>query len=186
MTIDWMLVATIGGPLLALPVGAALDRFLERRPKLITYLGHVSSFRIQGPPIADVFTHSIVVRNAGGRAATNVRIGHNTLPQNFQIFPPVEFRVVNHPNGAADIVIGTLAPGEQITISYLYFPPLTWAGINTTVICDDGFAKVLNVLPTPQLPKWALWVLKFFIYLGLVTFLYLLVQLGILLWQSRG
>ena len=37
MVIDWMVVSTIAAPVIALFVGAALDRYLERKPKLIPY-----------------------------------------------------------------------------------------------------------------------------------------------------
>ena len=57
MGIDWGLVATIAAPLVALVVGS----FLTRRPVVTTYLGHVSSHRVdpvaEDPPY-DVFTHS--------------------------------------------------------------------------------------------------------------------------------
>ena len=37
----------------------------------------------------------------------------------------------------------TLVPNEQVTISYLYFPPTTWKQINGPVKSDEGLARVL-------------------------------------------
>lgn len=176
MTIDWMLVATIAAPIIALFVGVALNRTFERRPKLITYYGHVSEFKLQDEHKTPVFTHSVVVRNAGGRAASNVRLGHNVLP-NFQVIPSVNFQREDLPSGGSEILIHTLVPGEQITVSYLYFPPLTWSQINTYVKSDQGLAKVLNVLPTVQLPKWQLFVLRLLVLIGLIASVYLIINL---------
>ncbi len=178
---NWMIIATISAPLLALLTGFWLERKFESRPKLITFYGHVSAHQLQGQmgqPNTVIHTHSIVVRNAGRRPAHNVRIGHNFLPQNFVIHPPTEFNVVNFTNGA-EIVIPTLAPEQQITISYLYFPPITWNQINTQIHCDEGIARVLNVLPPPQLPNWVIKLLQSLIFLGLVTFIFILIQTGI-------
>ena len=68
------------------------------------------------------FTHSVVLRNSGRRPATNVRLAHPYLPD-FNVFPSVGYRVENLPGGGREIVMPTLVPNEQVTISYLYFPP---------------------------------------------------------------
>ena len=68
-------------------------------------------------------------------------------------------------------------PEEQITISYLYAPPLLWSQIHAYTKSDEGFAKILNVLPTPQPKKWivrAFWALAF---VGTASLLYLAIEL---------
>ena len=55
------------------------------------------------PPMS-VNTHSIVVRNAGNKLATNIRIGHMELPD-FQIFPDIEYEVKSLPGGQKEIVL---------------------------------------------------------------------------------
>ena len=70
--IDWTLFARYAAPIGALFIGAALDRYLERRPKLVSYIAHSSAVTVQPPTGAafQVHTHSVVVRNAGlSRAA---------------------------------------------------------------------------------------------------------------------
>ncbi len=70
--VDWSIVATIAAPLITLVAGALLNRAIENRPRLLTYLGHVSAHRLtqaDGTPY-DVFTHSVVLRNSGRRPAT--------------------------------------------------------------------------------------------------------------------
>lgn len=172
--IDWSVVATIAAPIIALFIGAALDRYLERRARVVSYLGHASGIRLtrpEGPVVVN--THSIVVRNSGGRAATNVRLGHSVLPD-FQIFPDIDYSIRDLPGGQKEIFIPTLVPKKEITVTYLYFPPLTWNQVNTHLESDDGPVRVLRVLPTVQLPKWAIIILWALIVYGAIALLYTL------------
>jgi hypothetical protein len=172
MSIDWSLVSNIAAPVLALPVGAALDRFLERRPRLLTFYGHVSSFTLHGKAGASkVHTHSIVVINNGRKTATNVRLGHNYLPS-VEVNPSVPYTVVPLPSGGHEIVIPLLVPREQVTVSYLYFPPITFNLINTYVKSDEGMANAISVLPTRPLPRALLWTLRVLVFAGVVATLY--------------
>ena len=128
MSLEWNALATIAAPVITLFVGAWVNRKFENRPILISYFGHISGFNSTPPggtPI-QVNTHAVVLRNTGRRSATNIRLHHATLPD-FSIWPSVPYQTENLPDGTRDIVIPTLVPGEEITISYLYFPPLTAA-----------------------------------------------------------
>ena len=58
------------------------------------------------------------------------------------------------PDGSQDIVIPALVPGEEITISYLYFFPLIAGKVNAGIKCDQGFAKQITVLLQRQYPPW--------------------------------
>jgi len=88
--VDWQIFATVAAPVIALFVGVAVNRRFENRPVLLTHFGHVSSFTIQRDDgtTGTVNTHSVVIRNAGRRAATNVRLSHTFLPD-FNILPAV-------------------------------------------------------------------------------------------------
>lgn len=147
-------------------------RYLEGRPKLISYLVHASEFPLQNSEVKAVRTHSIVIRNAGKQSAHNVRVGHNHLPQSYQIYPAVAHEVNNSPCGASEIVFPTLVPNEQVSISYLYFPDIFWHQINTYTKSDEGMAKVVNIIPSPQLPKWKAGLLLTFMFVGASTILY--------------
>ena len=182
--IDWQVVATIAAPIVALFFGVWVNRRFESRPILVSYYGHVSAFThhpAQGQPI-NVHTHAIVLRNAGRRTATNVRIGHNVLPD-FNIWPQLNYSVGSLPGGGQEIIIPTLVPGEEITVSYLYFPPLTVAGINTGIKSDQGFARPITVLLQRQYPKWFNASAAFLILIGLVAVLYLAFRT--LIWALR-
>lgn len=172
---DLNVYAVFLAPIVALFVGAALNHIIRSRPRVTTYLSHTSAHRIplQDGQFLDVYTHSIVLKNSGRKAAKNVRIGHTTLP-NYNVIPQVNFTAEELPDGGSDIVIPTLVPGEQITVSYLYYPPTTWRDINTSVKSDEGFAKVLNVLPMVQFPKWFNAIMAALILVGLSTLLYLI------------
>lgn len=177
MNINWDLVAKVAIPLGTLVLGKYLDRWLAKRPKLVMYLGHASAFTIHGNNPSVIHTHSIVIRNAGRETANNVRVGHSVLPEHYQLYPAVPHSVVQVPDGLAEIVIPKMVPGEEVTISYLYFPPLLWSQIHVYTKSDEGFAKVLNVLPTPQPPKWVIRCLWVVLFVGAVAILYTIAEL---------
>ena len=178
MNIDWTIVAIIAGPLLATLIGAWLGRWFENRPKLVVYYGHVSEFDIKpqekGQQEFKVHTHAIVVRNAGNRPAKNVRVGHAVLPPNFKVLPIINHHVEDLPGGGKEIVFPNLVPKKQVTISYLYSPPLTWNQINTHVESDEGAARVIEVLPTPRIPKWLQNLILFLILTGATAVIYII------------
>lgn len=163
---DFETVAKIGSPLVTLIVGAFIKHYSEKSSKVLSYIGHVSAFTLQDEKKSAVFTHSVIVRNAGRRAATNVRLGHNVLPVNIRVEPQINYKVETNPEGAAEIVIPILVPKEQVTISYLYFPPTTWQQINSYTKSDDGFAKIVSVIPMPQPSIVVQWTTKGLFLIG--------------------
>ena len=71
------------------------------------------------PPI-NIFTHSLAVRNAGRKVATNVRLRHAFLPD-FRVTPTVEFHVRDVNSNLAELVFPRLLPGGHITVAdYLH------------------------------------------------------------------
>lgn len=178
MTIDLELVAIIAVPILCLFLGAFLDRVLENKPKVITYFGHVAALtsRPDGMPPFQVHTHSVVIRNAGRKAATNLRLGHRVLPD-FNVFPPTNYTTEDLPDGGREIVFPTFTPKQQVIVSYLYFPPLVATQINTHLRSDEGPAKIIKMLLTPQLAKWKLRILSFLIVMGIISTIYCIVVL---------
>jgi len=185
MTVDWMLVATVATPVVCVILGAYITRAVENRPRVVTYYGHVSAHRVSldtGPMIVN--THDVVVRNGGRRAATNVRLGHHVLPVNYQVSPSIEHSVNAVSGGLnTEVVFPTLVPGEQVTVSYLYFPPLTYDQVNSYVKSDEGFAKVITVLPQTQYPQWVTRTVGAFTLLGFLSALYLM-ALSAIRWLS--
>lgn len=178
--IDWQFLAKVAVPLIALFVGVWLNRRTERRPVLLSHWGHVSSFNHQvGDGNSLVLnTHSVVIRNAGKRAATNVRLSHIHLPS-FNIWPRVQYRVEEVPNSGSDIVIPVLVPKQHLTISYLYFPPITYEQVNDGIRCDEGFATHVPVLLQRQYPNWLNYAGIVLMALGLSTLVYGLAELGV-------
>jgi len=175
MTIDWVVVATIAAPIIALFVGAALNRALENRPKLVAHYGHVSGFRTDraGAQSLQVNTHSVVIRNAGRKSAKNVHVTHNYLPD-FNVYPDVQYETNDLPGGGKELVFPTLIPKEEINISYLYFPPVTYDQIVTHVKSDEGAAKIINVWQVPIMSKKVRGLLWFLMVVGSVSTVYIL------------
>lgn len=174
---DTETIARIVGPLLSLVVGAIIKHYTEARAKVVSFFGHVSSFTLQDEEHTVVHTHSVVVRNTGRKAAHNVRLSHTVLPPNITVFPPVQYVIERNPEGASEIVIPVLVPREQVTISYLYSPPLTWSQVNASTKSDDGFAKILNVIPMPQPHKSIIATVLALVFIGASFLFYWLVRL---------
>lgn len=172
MPFDLDVIAKLLSPLLAALLGAIAKRYFEAKPKLISYLVHTSAIPLNDDNKTLVHTHCIVVRNAGKKTAHNVRIGHNILPKGFQIYPPLNHIVQEGTNGSAEILIPTLVPNEQVSISYLYFPPLMWNQVNSYTKSDEGLANIINAIPTPQPPKLVVLTIWILMFLGASTLIY--------------
>ena len=160
---DVEVIAKILAPSVTAIFGFVFKRYLDAKPKLITYLIHTAAVPLKGETETIINTHSIVVRNAGKKTAHDVRLGHSILPD-FQIYPQISHDLIKGPDDSAEIIIPTLVPNEQINISYVYFPPLTWNQINSYCKSDEMSAKVLNVIPAQQLSRpqlLAMWGLMF-------------------------
>jgi hypothetical protein len=142
--------AKLLAPILSAIAAFLVKRYAESRSRVVSFIGHVSAFTLQDENRTVIHTHSVVVRNTGHKPAHNLRLSHAVLPQNVTVYPPVNYSVQTNPEGASDIVFPILVPKEQVTISYLYFPPLVWSQINTSAKSDDGLAKIINVIPMPQ------------------------------------
>ena len=170
-------IIKILSPLLTLVVAAIIKQYTEKKSKLISYIGHISSFTLKDENKTPVYTHSIIVRNAGQKTAKNVKIGHYFLPNSINIHPPIKYTIESNPDNASEIVIESLVPKEQVTISYLYFPPVTWDKIHSYTKSDDGFAKIINVIPTPQLSKTLNIFILFLMFSGASLLVYLAIKL---------
>ena len=165
MTLDLSVIGQAVWSVVLVVVTAFVTLLVERRPRLVVYYGSIGSFQLPAPgpgkPALGVNTHTVVVLNAGRLAAHNVRVPHNgplaAANVHVSVFPPVANTRETLPGGQEVIVIPTLPPDQQVTLSYLYFPPLTFNLINLQISSDEGMARQLNVLPTPQPRRW--WVI---------------------------
>ena len=176
--VNWALLERIAAPILALFIGGWVNRWFESRAVLLSHWGHVSSFnyKMDDDSTIPVNTHSVVIRNAGRQPATNVRLSHNYLPD-FKIFPPVQCHLEDVLNSGQDIVIPKIVPNQQLTISYLYFPPTTFVDVNAGVKCDEGFATVIPVLLQRQYPRWLNYMATTLMIVGLLALVYIVFEL---------
>ncbi|MAQ00988.1 MAG: hypothetical protein CL586_02490 [Alteromonadaceae bacterium] len=165
-------IAKIGAPVLTAIVGFILKSYFEAKPKLVTYLVHSTEIPLHDGNNTKVNTHSIVVSNTGKKTANNIRIGHNLLPKSFQLFPQLTHEVTRGDNDSAEILIPTLVPGERVSISYLYWPPVVWGQIHSYCKCDETNAKYLNVAPTQQLTQFQNGILLLLMFIGATTIVY--------------
>lgn len=179
MNVDPDVIAKIAGPLLSLAIGAVIKRYTTARSRVISFIGSVSAFVLQDEHHTMVHTHSVIVRNAGRKAAHNVRMMHTVLPPNITVYPTIKHSIERNDDGSGEIVMPVLVPKEQVTVSYLYFPPLLWNQVNASTKSDDGFAKVINVVPLPRPSKAALYAVWVLMFVGASFILYWLVRLVI-------
>lgn len=158
-------------------IGAVVKRYAEARSRVISFIGNVSAFTLQDEHHTVVHTHSVVVRNAGRKAAPNVRLMHGILPPNVTVYPQIKHSVERNSDGSGEIVFPMLVPKEQVTVSYLYFPPVLWSHINSSTKSDDGFAKIINVVPVPRPSKFVIGIVWLLMFVGASFILYWLVRL---------
>ena len=78
-------------------------------------------------------------------------------------------------------MIPVVVPNQQLTISYLYFPPTTYAQVNDGVKCDEGLATQIPVLLQQQYPVWFNYTSVAIMILGALTLVYGLFELGTLI-----
>lgn len=181
MIVDWNLVAAVSVPVICLFLGGWVNKRFERRPEVISYIGHSATFDISTEENKLIInTHAVIIRNAGGRSAKNLRVTHGVLPK-ITIFPPINFIYEELPAGGVDLVFPVLVPGALLTISYLYAAPLQFSEINKGIKHDDGFARVIPVILQRQYPRWALRLSALAAIAGVIALLYFLVRLGLAL-----
>jgi hypothetical protein len=190
MDMDWHLFVQFAAPMVSAVGGGAISRRLERRPRLLSYLGHVSAVPVDPPdaPQIQVNAHSIVIWNAGKKIATNVRVGHFYLPS-FGVSPSVFYETHKLASGGSEIVFPSIVPGEQLTITYVYFPPVVWSNINSYTKSDEGLAKIVTVLPSPRPSPAVRWGTTLLIFLGATTALYGVAEILMMIgraWRGAG
>ncbi|MFA5038402.1 MAG: hypothetical protein WC732_01835 [Candidatus Omnitrophota bacterium] len=182
MGTDWNLISAYAAPVIALFIGIAIDRIVEQKSRIIAYFTHAEEFNLPAasPTTAPmtIRTHGIVIKNVGKRPAIDIRVRHNNnaFPPFFRVSPVVEHRQENLPGGGVEIVFPTLVPNEQVSIAYLYFPPLFYNQIHAGIRHSEGFATEVTALPTPQFPPWLRRALSFLLILGTIALIYLIVE----------
>jgi len=176
--VDWQIVVDVTIPIITLFLGVWAQRWMERRAALVSYFGHVSSFTWTPPKgtLVIINTHTVVLRNAGKRSATNVRVHHFMLPD-YNMWPSVQHHREDLPDGSVDLVFPVLVPGEEVVLSYLYFPPTTATQVSGTIKSDEGFATTIPVLLQRMYPKWFNVLAATVLLCGLIAVGYLVVVL---------
>ncbi|MGV2988100.1 hypothetical protein ACE1OE_10665 [Vibrio sp. E150_011] len=170
MDID--LILKFVAPIITAIIGIVTKNYLDAKPKLITYMVSASAIPLKDDANSSVHVHSIVVRNVGKKSANNVRIGHANLPKSYLVSPPLNHKVENDIHGCSELIIPTLVPNEQVTIQYLYYPPLTWQQINTYTKSDEIQADYVNVIPSPEISKLQQFFMLLFMFIGASSVLY--------------
>jgi len=168
-----------------------IKQIFQKRPKLITFYAHASEVTLKSDENTDFITntgdkitirsHTIVVGNIGKATANNVKVIHGVLPINYTVFPPVHFKKRDN-----EITIPTLAPGENISITYLYFKDVHYTQTNLLVKCDECLATAGNMKHVYDLPTWAMAGFYFLLFIGAVTSIYMAIGIILCFYHSCG
>lgn len=168
-------ILTIVAPLITAILAFLLGKYFYNKSRLIAYYGYISVHKVTPPEGNEIElgTHSIVIRNSGKLPARNVRLDHKILPD-YKIIPNVKYEISDIPDGGKELLFPILVPSEQVTITYIYFPPLTYGDVNTQIKSDEGLAKIINVIPTQSLNKLQMRLAYLLLFIGSSTTIYLL------------
>lgn len=171
-------IIALASPFITTFLGFMLAKIFQNKAKLIAYYGYISEHKIRLPKEESsemkeilIYTHAIEIRNVGSLPAKNVKISHSILP-NYHITQNIEYKVSDLPGGGKEILFPALIPKEFVTISYLYYPPLTYREIKTSIKSDEGFAKIIDVIPTATLSAWQRRSLFVLLFVGCSTIVY--------------
>jgi hypothetical protein len=144
---------------------------LTNKSDLVYYFTHASAIPLKAnnnKSNVTVNSHTIVIKNIGNKTTKNIRIGH-LCDVDFNIYPLVHFQRLPIANGGFELVIPTMTQNETLTISYLYFPQLTYQQICSYIKSDDGMIRQIEVMPTPILSKWKIKLIQVLLLIGLFT-----------------
>jgi hypothetical protein len=169
--IDYNLVWNIAVVFISPFIYFAINNFLDSRKKLISHYGHIGVFKLHNGD--NVFTHSVVIRNNSHKPITGIRLWHNVLPESVDVYP----KNIEYSKTDKEIIIPKLVGKEEITFSYLYFPPITYDQINKSIKSDSGFVKHIETIIVPKVPKWLIFTIYFLMTIGLITTIYFFFQL---------
>ena len=178
MTVDWVIVATIAGPIIALPIGGWVNSIYEKRPKLIALIAHASAITITPPsglPMT-VNSHSLILRNAGKAPARKIKIGHYIMPPNLSVFPSRAYNLTQLQDNSVELSFDNILPKEQVVINYLYFAPLTFNNTTSYVKSDEQVANFKEAVIDSRPPITASIIAGILMLVGLISLIYLAVS----------
>jgi len=204
MTLDADVLAKLAAPTIAAMITLAIKAYTSAKPKIVAWLGHISIFKLDAAsrlqvvaviPDGDaeararhhsVHAHSLIVRNVGGKTANQVRVSHYMWPDHVSVHPPVNYTIERNPEGSADIIFPVLVPGEQVTLSYLYDPSLSFNLITAGLKSDEGMGRIVDA-PTMHKPSiWRMAVVLTLAFVGLSLVIYWIVLWAIALLKVSG
>lgn len=181
IAIEWTVFLKFASPIIAVSVGFIISRFFSERERLIAFYdyiaSHVHNSVVEEREVTHINTHAVVIRNNGNKTATNVRISHNVLPD-IKIFPETDYKIKELPEGGKELIIPRITPKKEYTISYLYFPPIRFNDIASSIESDTGPAKIIKVRRQQIYPRWLSSLRVASMILGLITLLYIVFEIG--------
>lgn len=140
----------------SLVVGWLLHLITTRRAELVHHLSHQQWVTLQpqqNQPPAHIGTVTLFLFNQGKAAAKEVHVGHSTLPAH-NVYPDIPREIVTLPSGGHAIRFATFPAKTLVSISYLFFAPLTIEQFLSYVGSEDGMSKRIPVMLQRVWPRW--------------------------------
>lgn len=178
---NWHLFSVYSAPIISGLILFFINKYYQSKPRLVASYIHASAVPIKDSQSGESFNvgvHVLVLKNQGNHPAKNVRLGHNVIPS-FNIYPTTEYSINELKNSSYEIVVPTIVPKEQLTITYVYDCNMANIdNINTYIKHDLGLAEVIyNVLYIKPLILWKKILIYFVLFMGLAFIIYLLIKL---------
>src|SRR6185437_13374219 len=165
---------------------AGVKYLLRGKVKLRYIVAHDFTFLVNEPrldaqgnvlqPNQMVHTRSHVLKNFGSKSAEKVRVTFNYKPQYLNVWPRREFEQRFDDNRRYIMVIDNLMPKEPLTIEAL--------SINAqlpdvlSVRHESGLGAGQGMSIYPAVPKWRIGLAMVAMFLGAMTVVYWLIELG--------
>jgi len=186
-------------------IGFFLAYFFTKKPKIRFFYGAITEIKLPSQPSAPiknadaleetttepppttpsnfiVRSHTVVITNQGTATAHNLRIGHFILAMAYTVFPPMNVPSdKTHPKN--EILVPTLSPYENLTISYLYDNNLHFSNVNSYIKCDEGVAEQANLQHISIKSPFIRNTIKVIFFIGIVAVIYWIIKVGICLYS---
>lgn len=171
--------------LLIAAVTAICARFWRSKGKLVWSVSHQHFYampRIDEKGLFPVRTQQIWVQNVGGLPVEKIEVVLNWKPQHFEVWDPRHFDSVILPDGRLAVTFPTLSNGEFFTISMI--DTIQDLPVVLNVRWLGGTAKQIPMGPQRIWPHWWLLSMTSIWFIGIITILYLLLQVVLKYWPA--
>jgi hypothetical protein len=146
-------------------------RVIQPRPKVVWATSHQFAFRVPrtNPPGTEFLLHTqtVFLQNIGFGPAQDVEVILNYKPENFSLWPQLNYSTTTNPENRFIIKIENLGRREYTTVEMLH--SLGEMPATLRVRTSRGVCKQVAMAPTQVFPKWFRITVILLLLLGIFT-----------------